>query len=478
MKKVFSLINCLLLIFILLSCSNTITIVVKSDKLEDINYTLEKKDNYTVSDLMVFDTKYLFLGYSFNNKDLIDYKFKLNNNDVIYAIFGVELDFFDIKSVGKVFITTGEEINSKEEYKNARVLIAKDEYQIESDVLIRLRGNSTLWVPKKSYKLKFNSKVDIMGMGEDKEWGLLANYFDPTYLRNYYAYKLAISLGLEFSCEVEFVEVYLNNEYQGLYLLSELVKTSKERVNIEDEPYSFLLELDDKLVADNPNYKDLIDDEIFLLDNSKYSKVYSFGTKYPKSFKDIDNSYYEYIKEYMNTVFSSVRNKTFYDYIDIDSFINYYLIQELFMNVDVDYSSVFMYKHGDEKLKFGPIWDFDLSSGNVSYVYNYNPNSFMKNLNGGSYLFETALNDINFRNMVVERLVFINEKIIPLMISSIDKNKEFLKNYAKLDNDVWNVLADHNWARPEHLVNISYEEQVRYFKNFIILHNNYMLANY
>ena len=73
--------------------------------------------------------------------------------------------------------------------------------------------------------------------------------------------------------------------------------------------------------------------------------------------------------------------------------------------------------------------------------------------------------------MVVERLVFINEKIIPLKISSIDKNKEFLKNYAKLDNDVWNVLADHNWARPEHLVNISYEEQVRYFKNFIILYN-------
>jgi len=60
MKKVFSLINCLLLIFILLSCSNTITIVIKSDKLEDINYTLEKKDNYTVSDLMVFDTEYLF----------------------------------------------------------------------------------------------------------------------------------------------------------------------------------------------------------------------------------------------------------------------------------------------------------------------------------------------------------------------------------------------------------------------------------
>ena len=68
MKKVFSLINCLLLIFVLLSCSNTITIIINNDKLEDINYTLEKKDNYTVSDLKVFDTKYLFIGYSFNNK--------------------------------------------------------------------------------------------------------------------------------------------------------------------------------------------------------------------------------------------------------------------------------------------------------------------------------------------------------------------------------------------------------------------------
>ena len=155
-----------------------------------------------------------------------------------------------------------------------------------------------------------------------------------------------------------------------------------------------------------------------------------------------------------------------------------HLIQELFMNVDVDYSSVYMYKKGNSKLAFGPIWDFDLSSGNVSYVKNYNHQAFMKDLNGGSYLFETALKHEKFNLMVKERLYEINKAIIPLMISSIEKNKIYLKEYARLDNDIWNVLSDHNWARPNHLVNISYEEQVNYFKDFIVSHNEYMKLNY
>ena len=135
-----------------------------------------------------------------------------------------------------------------------------------------------------------------MGMGSDKEWALLANYFDTTYLRNYYAYKLAIAMGLEYSIDIEFVEVFLNNKYQGLYLLTETVKTSKERVDIEGDELSFLLELDDKLIYDNPNYLETIDDEMFILDNSLYNKFYAFGCKYPKSFKDISETDYEYIK--------------------------------------------------------------------------------------------------------------------------------------------------------------------------------------
>ena len=481
MKKVSSFILILINILLLISCEKTITINIKSDIFDSISYKIEKKELYSISDLKEFNNEdYIFLGYSFNNKELIkkDTEFILNDNDTIYACFGISKDFFNIKSIGKVSIESSDKIDTKEEYRNAQLEIVKDDYYLKRDVLIKLRGNSTLWVDKKSYKLKFSEKENIMNMGSDKEWALLANYFDPTHLRNYYAYKMAIAVGLEYSIDLEFVEVYLNEEYQGLYLLTETVKTAKERVNIEDENYSFLLELDEKLIQDNPNYEDTIGDEMFLLDNYPYGKVYAFGCKYPKSFKDISVTEYEYIIEFMNTVFKSVRSHTFYDYIDIESFINYYLIQELFMNVDVDYSSVYMYKGKSGKLSFGPIWDFDLSSGNVSYVNNYNPNSFMKNINGGSYLFETALKNDKFRIEVKNRLDELNKDIIPLMINSIGLNMTKLASYAKLDNNKWNVLADHNWARPEHLVNISYEEQVAYFKYFVSEHNKFMLANY
>jgi hypothetical protein len=147
-------------------------------------------------------------------------------------------------------------------------------------------------------------------MGSDKEWALLANYFDPTYMRNYYAYMLANALGLEYTCDCKFVEVYINNEYNGLYLLTETVKTSKERVDIEIDSQTaetpFLLELDMKVVQDNPNYMDVIDDEAFLLNNSKYNnKVYPFATKYPKSFKDITRSQYDYIKSQCNYIINN-----------------------------------------------------------------------------------------------------------------------------------------------------------------------------
>ena len=177
-------------------------------------------------------------------------------------------------------------------------------------------------------------------MGSDKEWALLANYYDPTYMRNFYAYRLAEALGLEYSIQTKFVNLYLNNEYDGIYLLTETVKTSENRVNIEkqnlcEKEVPFLLELDMKVVQDNSNYYEILDDEAFILDNMDYNgKRYPFATKYPKSFKDLTSDQYKYIKDYIYDVYESVRNGNFIDYIDLDSFMDYFIIQELFMNVD------------------------------------------------------------------------------------------------------------------------------------------------
>lgn len=487
MKKVICLALLFNIIFILYSCQKSIKVnIINVNNQENISYNLPILDKYTLEDLPKPNMdEYIFLGYSLSidGKILSEYdSFILNNNDNLYAHYGISKDFFKIKSIGNIFIEVKDEINSKEDYRDAKIEICMNDYYLNTDILIRLRGNSTLWVDKKSYKLKFSNKVDLFGMGEDKEWALLANYFDPTYMRNYYAYKLAIALGLEYSVDCEYVELYLNNEYQGLYLLCEQVKTSKNRVNIEEgydinkKEVPFLLELDMKLVQDDDNYQDKIDKDLFLLDNSKYNgKIYPFGTKYPKDYSSITNTQYGYIKDYISEVYESVRNGKFYSYIDIESFINYFLIQELFMNVDLDYSSVYMYKPVGEKLKFGPIWDFDLSSGNVSYVKNYNVHTTMKNVNGGNYIFEEALKDKGFKKQVLDRLKEINKEILPLMFNSIDYNYNKLYKIAEKDNNIWNVLDDYNWARPIHLVGLSYYEQVNYFKSYLEQHNQWLL---
>ena len=408
--------------------------------------------------------------------------FKFNDKKVLYYSQGIKEDYFKIKEIGNVLIYADKKIETKENYVNCNIVVSDSETYVDADAKIKLRGNTTLWVDKKAYKIKFNEKQNLFNMGSDKEWALLANYFDPTHLRNFYAYNLAIALGLEYSIECRFVNVYLNGEYNGLYLLTETVKTGEERVNIELDTSSnevpFLLELDMKIIQDNPNYMETIDDEMFLVDNNKYNgKVYPFGTKYPDSFKDITSEQYRYIKDYIKETFNSCRMGNYEDYIDVDSFINYFLIQELFMNVDLDYSSVYMYKPMEEKLKFGPIWDFDLSSGNVGYVDGYSYNRTMKDINGGNYLFNQLYKYDNFKTQFKKRLNDINLDIIPAMLNSIEYNCSYLSSYAAKDNDKWNVLNDKNWARPTNLVGISYQEQVNYFKNYVWLHNEYMIKN-
>lgn len=410
-----------------------------------------------------------------------DELFRLIDNTLYYS-YGIKEDFFDIENVGKVDIVCSNDPKTDKEYVPSYITISGQGEKTAASAQIKLRGNTTLWTPKKSFKIKFNEKQNVLGMGSDKEWALLANYFDPTYLRNYYAYKLAMALGLEYSCEARFVEVYFNHQYIGLYLLTETIKTSKERVDIEKTTTSnevpFLLELDMKIVQDNPNYILTLDDEMFLLDNTYYNgKTYPFGTKYPKSFKDINENQYAYIKNYISNTFESVRVGNYEEYIDIDSVINYFLIQELFMNVDLDYSSVYMYKALGEKLKFGPIWDFDLSSGNVGYVNGYSYDKMMKDVNGGSYLFNELYKYEDFKNILSTRFAEINLDIIPSLLNSIYKNREVLSNYAKKDNLKWDVLNDNNWARPENLVGLSYNNQVRYFKDFLSNHNEWLKDN-
>ena len=512
-KKNLILLFFLLLMVVLSSCNipgiikptetpdeKTPTIVEKENIVTIIHTALDKEikiklpeNSFKLSDLPDFsDDDYYFLGYSINNDNNYlseNTVYSVTDNLRIYAKFGIKKDTFLIDSVDSIYITTEEAITSKEDYVTANIEIIGENYSLASTpTQIRLRGNSSLGVPKKSYKIKLYEKENIFNFGKDKEWALIANYFDPAHLRNYYAYKLAKALDMEYYIDCKFVNVYLNNVNQGLYLFTETVKTSSNRVDIEDG-YSpteidipFLIELDFKLEENNPNYiKEQLDIDFFFLDNTKYNgKRYQFATKYPKTFttEHITLEQYDFIKNYMHEVYKSVRNKTYEYYIDVDSFIDYFIIQELFLNIDQDYSSVFMYKPYGDLLHMGPAWDFDLSCGNCSYVGTYDPYRKMKDINGGNYLFVTLMEDEPFRQKFLARLQELDDTyIISSMISSFYYNEEILTPYATTDNEIWNNLYEWNWARPEWLLNKTYPQQVSYLRNFLEQHYYWMLSN-
>ncbi|MBP5753362.1 MAG: CotH kinase family protein, partial [Treponema sp.] len=138
------------------------------------------------------------------------------------------------------------------------------------DLTIRGRGNSSFTgMPKPSYKIEFSKKQEMFGMPKDKDWALTANSADKTLLKNFITYKLAGWLGDEYTPRSTFVELYLNRQYQGVYLLTETVKVGKHRVNIPKDEFSYLLEFSS---TERPN-------EIHVITK----RGNNFQVKYPKS---------------------------------------------------------------------------------------------------------------------------------------------------------------------------------------------------
>lgn len=248
-------------------------------------------------------------------------------------------------------------------------------YQLE---YIRGRGNSTWMTNRKPYKIKLDSSSNILGMGKNKHWVLLANYYDNSMLRNKITYWLGEQLGMEYTPKSEPVEVVMNGEYYGTYFLCEQVRVGKTRVNIDD------LEKDDATIhSTDPDtisggYLISMDEP----DNDKLNvstnNEVSFALESPK-FEDYYNeAQHDYIKNYLQATEDAINGKDFKDkngksyteYLDLESAVNYIWLQEFSNNGDAFGSgSTYLYKKRGGKLFFGPLWDFDyVAWGSTEYT--------------------------------------------------------------------------------------------------------------
>lgn len=230
-------------------------------------------------------------------------------------------------------------------------LYAEDGTLTHLEVLesIKGRGNGTWIRSKKPYSVTLSSQSDLLGMGEAKRWILLANAYDYSNLRNKLVYDLAQKAQLSFSPECHWVDLYLNGEYAGLYLLSERNEVHPNRVDIPQEN-SFLVSME------------LYDRLVFY--NYPYAQTQS-GTSFRIHHAGMETSQIQQLLQSVeNAIFAEdgidpVTQKSWDELIDVDSWARKYLLEEIFANYDTDVSQYFYYTDG--KLYAGPVWDYDIS---------------------------------------------------------------------------------------------------------------------
>lgn len=226
----------------------------------------------------------------------------------------------------------------------------------DGEATVKVRGNSTSSGAKKPYNIKLSSKKDVLGMGRAKKWCLLANLYDKTMLRNKLSYDFAAEIGMDYVSSCEFAELYLNGVYRGCYLLTEAVEIGETRVDLLEDGNEFLLEYEPY-----PGYSNPV---------SFYTPYYDLliGFNDPT---DPAPSQQRWVKDFFREAEAALATgsrERIEQYFDIDSFVDSFIVNELFKNVDYSTSSTRFYIRGG-KLYAGPIWDLDLSSGNADADY-------------------------------------------------------------------------------------------------------------
>jgi spore coat protein CotH len=388
-----------------------------------------------------------------------------------------DFDFLELP-VLSINTTNGQfPINDKDYLaSNVSFLNIAQEYKFNSiSSGVRLRGNSTQSFEKKPFRLKFDNKIGFFGKLPAKDWNLIASHQDKTLMRHSLAYKaFARLIPHQFTPSTEFVELYFNNNYLGVYMLTEQMEVNPGRVNIVSETgvldTGYLIELDWRARFG-------VEGVDFFYSNNAYApKDTSFSVDYPK------NATYgqvEYIKGFIDDLFEKFLNQdveAIEQLLDIESFMAYFMIQELFKNTDVGFSSIKMYKEKGGKLVMGPIWDFDTSLGNANYIPSGPEGIWAED---GNFIFSYFMKIPTFRSSFIEYyngnindvLNFINSEIWDTYGKY---NQSFNRNFEK-----WQILGSYVWPNPSEVVLLNtIEGQIEYVIDFLTKRNEFLLSYY
>lgn len=289
----------------------------------------------------------------------VPYELRIGKKDpAVYS-----LQFLQSENVAAMYIRTKsgsmEEIHAEKSHREGVTvtLYTSDgilDYASRGADSINGRGNVTWWYRKKPYILRLSEENDLLGMGAAKKWTLLTNIIDKTNLRNKIVLELAQDFTEYWTPECEYVDLYLNGEYTGLYLLTEKVEAAPGRLEIGEDAYLLGLDLTSRAEETEPWIT--LDDGI------------SVEIQAPS---ELSGQQMEQVEDRLREMGTAIlaedgihpdTGKSWKDYIDVDSWAWKYLIDEVFENYDAGACSQYYYwspDAEDDRIYAGPPWDYD-----------------------------------------------------------------------------------------------------------------------
>ena len=353
----------------------------------------------------------------------------------------------------------------------------------DGSITIERRGNSSQWQGKTPYRFETvddegeNSNVELLGMPSENDWVLYAPWQDKTMIRNVLTYQLSNEMG-RYASRSRHVELYLNDEYRGIYVLMEKIKRDGNRVDIsklnpdeitgDDVTGGYILKFDWFYTGDN----------IGGFESEFDNMIYNYH--YPKP-SDIVPEQEAYIEEYING-FETIMMGTDYtndstgypSMMNVESFVDFILLQELAKNVDAYRLSTYIYKDKesvDNRLTAGPVWDFNHGFGNCDYGETWEVDNWLLEYNpeGGdqmAFWWELLWEDLAFQHKAAVRYTELRQTIFSEehIYSIIDSVADYLgpavdRNFAR-----WPLLGNYIW--PNYYVFDTYEEEIDYLKSW------------
>ena len=406
-----------------------------------------------------------------------------NKNSTIseFEIYGVETEeeneelenLYQPTNLPLVIINSGSSQMPQNRDRETRtninfIIVNEGKVTTKATGTIKLRGNSSLNSEKKPYGLKFDENINILDLpAKAKKWVLVPNMYDKSLLRNLVGYKMSSIFGLKFSPACSYIDLIVNGSFRGNYLICDKIEVKKDRLDLAkmdetcvDEPEitgGYLLEGQGSKKRDASLFKT--------------NQGITLSYEYPSA-DDITEEQKNYINNFINQVEAEIYDNNA-EHVDLESFVRYFLVEDFSANQDEIFNSFFIYKErGDDKVYFGPVWDFDLAFDNAQILY---PTNEKKN-----FAFKFGLSN-GSANKLVAQLLSIDEVLKKvkdvwaemtntvftkeIILKYIDDTIEYINESQKLNFKRWDVLDKRQFM--EAATRGTYEAEAGYFREFM-----------